>query len=52
MIKIAHGSDEAVMLAIVVKNNLERNFVKRVLKEALGEDISDLKLLGFAVHVI
>lgn len=42
------GSDEAV----VVRSNSEPFFVKRVLREALGNDVSDFKLLVFAVHAV
>jgi len=42
------GSDEAV----VVSTNSEPLFVRRVLKEALGNNVSDLKLLVFTVHVV
>ncbi|KAL9316106.1 hypothetical protein ACSQ67_017107 [Phaseolus vulgaris] len=40
------GYDEAV----VVSTNSEPFFVRRLLKEALGNDINDLKLLVFTVH--
>ncbi|RZB43781.1 F-box protein SKIP22-like [Glycine soja] len=40
------GSDEMV----VVGTNSEPFFVRRVLKEALGNNVNDFKLLVFAVH--
>ncbi|MCI33879.1 F-box SKIP22-like protein, partial [Trifolium medium] len=43
------GSDESVLL---MKNSPELDFVKRVLREALGDDVNDFKLLVFAVHAI
>ncbi|XP_020239863.1 F-box protein SKIP22 [Cajanus cajan] len=42
------GSNEAV----VVSTNSEPFFVRRVLKEALGNNVSDFKLLVFTVHGI
>jgi hypothetical protein len=47
------GSDEAATaMTMVVKNNPEHDFVKRVIKEALSDDVNDLKLLVFAVHAV
>lgn len=43
-------SDEPAVLA--GKNNSEPDFVKTILKEALGDDVSDFKLLVFAVHAV
>ncbi|CAK8573814.1 unnamed protein product [Lathyrus sativus] len=43
-------SDETV--ALVEKNNPEPDFVKKILKEALGDGGSDFKLLVFAVHAV
>ncbi|XP_004496864.1 F-box protein SKIP22-like [Cicer arietinum] len=48
-VEMVDVSDEAV---VVLKNNSEPEFVKRVLKEALGDDFSDFKLLVFAVHAV
>ncbi|PNY17474.1 F-box protein skip22-like [Trifolium pratense] len=43
------GSDEA---ALAMKNSQEPDFVKRVIREALGDDVNDFKLLVFAVHAV
>ncbi|QCE08429.1 F-box protein SKIP22-like [Vigna unguiculata] len=45
-VEMVNGSDEAV----VVSTNSEPFFVRRVLKEALGNNVSDFKLLVFTVH--
>ena len=45
-VEMIDGYDEAV----VVSTNSEPFFVRRLLKEALGNDINDLKLLVFTVH--
>lgn len=50
--EMVEGSDEAVTMPMAVKNNPEPDFVKRVIKEALGDDVNDLKLLVFAVHAV
>ncbi|RDX79380.1 F-box protein SKIP22, partial [Mucuna pruriens] len=42
------GSDETV----VVSTNSEPFFVKRVLQEAIGNDVSDFKLSVFTVHAV
>ncbi|TKY51053.1 F-box protein SKIP22 [Spatholobus suberectus] len=44
--EMVDGSDEVV----VVSTNSEPFFVRRVLKEALGNNVSDFKLLVFTVH--
>ncbi|KAL5070265.1 hypothetical protein RYX36_021152 [Vicia faba] len=46
-LEMADASDETA-----VKNNSEPDFVKRILKEALGDDVTDFKLLVFAVHAV
>jgi hypothetical protein len=44
------GSDEAATaMTMAVKNNPEPDFVKRVIKEVLGDDVSDLKILVLIV---
>ncbi|CAJ1977312.1 unnamed protein product [Sphenostylis stenocarpa] len=45
-VEMIDGSDEAV----VVSTNSEPFFVRRVLKEALGENVSNFKLLVLTVH--
>ncbi|XP_020228984.1 F-box protein SKIP22 [Cajanus cajan] len=47
-VDMTDGSDEVV----VVSTNSEPFFVRRVLKEALGNNVSDFKLLVFTVHGI
>ncbi|XP_058739216.1 F-box protein SKIP22-like [Vicia villosa] len=47
-LEMVDASDETAELA--EKNNSEPDFVKTILKEALGDDVSDFKLLVFAVH--
>ncbi|WJX14871.1 hypothetical protein P8452_05078 [Trifolium repens] len=49
MMEIVDGSDESVL---AMKNSSEPDFVKRVLREALGDDVNDFKLLVFAVHAV
>ncbi|XP_061355642.1 F-box protein SKIP22-like [Gastrolobium bilobum] len=42
------GSDEAVL----GRSDSEPSFMKRVVREVLGTDVTDLKLLVFAVHAV
>ncbi|GAU14966.1 hypothetical protein TSUD_47610 [Trifolium subterraneum] len=49
IMEIVDGSDEAVL---VTKDITEPDFVKRVIREALGDDVNDFKLLVFGVHAV